>query len=47
MNPTYVNLEEFQGTFYKVNNCLYEFICKTRKGYYEYILIIEDFNNLK
>lgn len=45
MNPTFVNLEEFKGTFHKVNNCLYEFICKTSKGYFEYILIIENFTS--
>jgi hypothetical protein len=42
MNPTFVNLENYVGIFHKENNCLYEFICKTKKSYYEYILIVEN-----
>lgn len=41
MNPTFIYLEDFDGTFHHHSNCIYEYICKTKKGYYEYVLLIE------
>jgi len=41
MNTTFIYLSKYVGIFHKENNCLYEFLCETKDGYYEYILLTE------